>query len=238
MDTDGNVTGTPTVEQTSSFTVQVTDSLGGIDTLSCQLTVNPDCTTFADDFNRANGGLGSTWNTDIQSSGVAPQIVSNKYAASALSTSEVVADPGTNPTGHAECTWTGYTSIAWGGPMVLRNTNGINNNNYVLKAEDIGGVEPRGKLSIVRVYNTVITALATLSPTPLSGGLIGLPLRLEWDVQPTQVNLKGYINGVLVLSASDASAERFQTGKPGIGIVTTSAGTANTWDDFSSESCP
>lgn len=237
MDADGHITGTPTTDQVSTFTLHVEDDFGGIDEKSCQITINIPCFNFSDDFNRANGPLGANYSTILASSGVDPAIVSNQFNASAVSTSEVVAAPAANPAGYSEVTWSVYTSVAWGGPMALRHTNGINNDYYILKAEDVGGLEPRGKLTIVRSFNTGVTVLATLSPTLLSG-LIGVPLRLEWDVQVTKTVLTAYVNGVQVLTADDSDADRFTVGKPGIAVITSSGLTANAWENYSCHSCP
>ncbi len=238
MDTSGNVTGTPTVEETASFTVQVRDALGVIHTLSCQLTVVPAAFSFADDFNRANGALGAPWSVISGGSGVQPQIVSNMFADSALMSAEVSTAPAGNKTGSSIVSWTGYTSIAFGGPMALRNTNGTNDNRYVLVASDVGGPEPRGVLRIMREFNGALTTLATAAPVNLVGGIFGNPLRLDWDVQPTFTRLTGFVNGVQFLTVDDMDGNQFTFGKPGISVVTSTGLTANSWDDYSCTSTP
>lgn len=240
LSTSGRITGTPTVLETQSFTIQVQDVLGGIDQLSCQLTVNPAVFNFSDDFNRTNGPLGSNWSTISGGSGVQPQIVSNQFAASALMSSEVVAAPAGNKTGSSIVTWTGYVAIVWGGPMALRNTNGINDNRYVLVASDLGGPEPRGELRIMREFNGTLSTLASASPVILNGvgGIFGNPLRLDWDVQPTFTRLTAFVAGVQVLTHDDNDGSQFTNGKPGISIVTTTALAANSWDDYSCTSAP
>lgn len=116
--------------------------------------------------------------------------------------------------------------------MALHKTNGINEDSYVLKGEDLGGGEPRGQITIVRRVFGAVTVLATATPITLAGFLFGGLLTLEWDVQPTQVVLKAYVNGILQCTGTDALGDRIQSGKPGIGI-TTFSGATNTWDNFS-----
>lgn len=186
----------------------------------------------ADNFNRANGPLGSNW---LSGAGSNASVVGNAYSISAPGAggwSEWVPAPSNIKHGIVQCVWTGYTGTEWGGPMALHKTNGINEDSYVLKAEDLGGGEPRARLTIVRRVFGAVTILATATPIVLAGFAFGGLLALEWDVQPTQVVLTGYINGILQCTGTDALADRIQTGKPGIGI-TTFSGVTNTWDNFS-----
>lgn len=241
MDGSGHITGMPTTNAVSTFTVHVQDSLGGVDSKSCQITITPACFDFADDFNRANGALGSPWSWISETTGHQADIVSGQFAASALGTAEITTAPDTNTTGYAEVTWTGYTSIAWGGPMVLRKTSGINNDRYVLAGQDLGGPEPRGKLVLYRESGASLVALIQVSPILLSG-LMGVPIRLAFEVQPTLVRLTGYVNGVQILTFDDTSSPggtgRITSGRPGISLVVTTGLTANTWDNFSCHTCP
>ncbi len=239
MNSSGHVTGTPTVQGVSTFTVHVVDALGGVDSLSCQITVTAGCFDFTDLFNRANGPLGADWGTFIYvGSAVAPSIVSNQFACSDVAVSEVLAAVASNITGYAEVTWTGYTSVAWGGPMVLgNNVLGPNYFYYAIQSDDRGGAEPRGRLRIVK-FDGTLTVLATFSPTQLNPGLFGTPVRLAFNVQPTKVTLTAYINGIQVLTVDDSTAGRFQSGKVGIAISTSASGTANSWDNFVCHTCP
>jgi hypothetical protein len=238
MDSDGLITGTPTNLGAATFTLKVTDALGGISTLPCQLTVKAAAFTFSDDFNRANGALGSDWNTILIGSGVAPQIIGNQFAGSAISTSEVVSAPAGNTQGSSIITWTGYVAICWGGPMALRNTVGINDQFYVLQAEDLGGIEPRGQVKIVKNVGGVFQTLASSAPITFAGNVFGGPLRLDWDVQATKTVLTGFVNGVQVVTVDDSDPSRFTMGKPGQAISTSTGLAANSWDNYSCTSTP
>ncbi len=165
MDSSGEITGTPTVQQVSTFTIHVADAVGGSASLSCQITVQPTCFDFSDDFNRANGPLGSNWNIiDEGGSGVGPSIVSNNYVSSRLGTSDVVAAPTTNKTGWSQVELVTLHSLE-GGPAALRNTNGVNDNRYSLSLKDQGGATHYGELRILRWRNHALLVLATYTPT-------------------------------------------------------------------------
>lgn len=237
MSSSGLLSGTPTVADTFSFTVKVIDNVGVIATKSCQVTIATNCFDFTDDFNRADGAIGASYTLNHEISGVDPCIVSNQMAASAGCTLEVTAAPDTNTTGYSEITWVTYASVAWGGPMVLRRTEIGKDNRYVLKTEDLGGAEPRAKLSIVKNYNGALTTLASVSPVLLSG-LLGVPLKLEFEVQASLVRLTAYLNGSQILTADDSDATRMTTGKPGFSIVATSGGVSNKWDNLTVHTCP
>lgn len=186
-----------------------------------------------DVFNRANGALGPNWTYFTQGSGVQAQIIANQYAASALHQSEWTTAPINIRKGFVQCTWVGYTSVAWGGPMCFRHTSGANQECYSIEVADLGGGEPRAQLRILRLRAAVFTTIATASPIVLSGFAFGTPLRLDWEVQPTQVLLTASVNGIQQCQGADATAQRFTSGRPGICITTTSGGTANAWDNFS-----
>jgi hypothetical protein len=219
--------------------VQVVDALGGTDTLSCQITVQAACFNFSDDFNRANGPLGSDWSWLSESSGHQADIISNQFADSALGTAEVVAAPDTNTNGYSQVTMTGFNSQTSGGPMVLRSTVTINNNRYVLMPTD-SGPGTNQALSIVQVGSVGFSIIASTGfiYAPNFADILNIPLRLEFDVQATKVVLTAYRNGVQILTVDDTAGTRYTLGKPGISIASTGGGTANTWDTFSCHTCP
>lgn len=241
MDTSGNVTGTPTVEEVGSFTVQVADALGGIDTLSCQITVQPACFNFSDDFNRANApDLGANWSWITESSGVQAQVISNQLACSALGTAEVVAAPAANVNGYAEITLTAYGSQQCGGPMVLRATNGVNNNRYVFTFQNTGP-GTNNSLAIFKVSGGAFTALVATGAVyqPNCSDLIGVPMKLTYVVQASKVVLTAYLNGVQLLTVDDSTGTRLTAGKPGYScLASTSPGGASSWDTFDCHTCP
>ena len=186
----------------------------------------------ADNFNRANGPLGSNW---VSGAGSNAAILANAYSVGTPGTGGFSEWVPANPSikhGIVKCTWVGYTGIEWGGPMALHKTNGINEDSYVFKGEDLGGMEPRGQITIFRRVSGANTQLAIKTPVVLGGFLIGGELALEWDVQPTQVVLNAYVNGILQCSGIDNAGDRITSGKPGIGI-TTFSGAVNSWDNFS-----
>lgn len=186
----------------------------------------------ADNFNRANGTLGPNW---LPGPGSNASILNNMMQNSAPGTGGVVTWVPAKPSvkrGIAKCVWTVYVGVEWGGPMALQHVNGINQDSYVLKAEDLGGIEPRGQISIVRRFFGADLQLAINTPVVLAGFLFGGVLGLEWNVQATQTVLTASINGIVQCVGIDNTVDRFTTGKPGIGI-TTFSGAVNQWDNFS-----
>lgn len=185
-----------------------------------------------DNFNRANGPVGSNWLLAPLSDAA---IVSNAFSVTHPGTGMyAIYVPASNSTfsGYVEATWTGYTGLEWGGPSCL-NSVGIDSTSYLLEASDLGESEPRGQLRILRMKNgSVDGVLVTSGPLTLGGFVKGTPLRLTWDVQPTRVILNGYVNGIFEISAVDSALNRCTSGKPGLGFSQFD-GNANAWDDWS-----
>jgi hypothetical protein len=241
MDSSGHITGTATTPQVSTFTIHVVDALGSADSKSCQITISAGCFDFSDNFNRADGPLGSDWLVTVFTSGVVPQVIGNQFSGSAVSTAEVVNAPATNTTGYAQCDWTSYNSLDWGGPMVLRADSGVNHNWYVM-TPTITVVGPNfvERIQIIKNFSGLHTILAqfdiTLGPVCCPGA-VPVTCRLEFAVSGGNTVLNGYVNGVLQMTVTD-TVNALTTGKPGISLDTTTAGTPNTWDNFVCHTCP
>lgn len=184
----------------------------------------------ADNFNRANGTLGPNW---APGPGSNASILNNAMQNSAPGTGGVVDWVPARPSvkhGRAECVWSVYVGVEWGGPMALSHVNGANRDSYVFKAEDVGGLEPRGLVTIVRRFNGANSNIGAPTPVLLSV-LVGAVLGLEWNVTSGGTVLKATMNGALVVQGTDNDGNQFTSGKPGIGVATFS-GAVNQWDNF------
>jgi hypothetical protein len=184
-----------------------------------------------DNFNRANGTLGPNW---APGPGSNASILNNAMQNSAPGTGGVVDWVPARPSvkhGRAECVWSVYVGVEWGGPMALSHVNGINRDSYVLKAEDLGGGEPRALVTIVRRFAGANSNIAVSANLNLAAFVFGGVLGLEWNVTAAGTVLKATVNGTLVCQGTDNDGNQFTTGKPGIGVATFS-GAVNQWDNF------
>lgn len=170
----------------------------------------------ADDFNRADGGLGSNW-TVVQGTFA---VASNKCSITTSGRNQAywnAATPADNQ--YAEAVVTAPVLPGSQVGVICRHNGGnaqANSSFYVLRWE-----KDSGNLSITKIINGGITNLTSAAVSQAT--LDGKTVRLECS----GTTLTGYLNGVSTLSTTDAA---LTTGR--VGLWGHSGGGTTTVDDF------
>lgn len=183
-----------------------------------------------DDFNRANGGLGSNWTTGLYTGTVAPSISSNAVAGS-VSFAEAYWNPIT-PGPDTECFLTVTTQPGTGGFVYLHarsqspGTSGMDA--YELLMEKAAGTDT---LTVNRVINEAGTNIGSRSQEISNGDSIGLVVLGAGATVTLQVWYRASGGSWAQLGAdiSDTNAARIvASGRIGAGSNDATA----RWDDF------
>lgn len=177
-------------------------------------------TTVSDDFNRANGALGANWTT-ITAADAAPTIVSNA----------VVGGTGISTWGDGAL-WTANSLTNDQYAQVDATYSAITDAEVLLRANTAGtqGYILAWEGATVTIYEMPTNAVLVTDPgtNPTSG-----THTLRFEAEGTA--LRGYIDGVLVVSTTDAT---WSAGSAGIGFFRPSAGTGYTIDNFEAGDYP
>ena len=162
-------------------------------------------TAFLDNFNRANGDIGSNYETMAAASGLPLTVFNNQLrgpTSTILSAMSSVSPLTTvfSPDQDAIIRYTAISNFDFAGPAV--RINPINSTGYIL---GLDGVNNQGR-RISRMDNGVITNLgAAVAIIPNVGDVF--TLRAVGSL------ISAYRNGILVASASDST---YSTGQPGV----------------------
>jgi hypothetical protein len=155
-------------------------------------------TTFTDDFNRADGGLGSNWITRNS----VLEIISNQYASSATANPNAYAEVAVATADFTDDHEAQITAAVLGnadflGPAVRVSVSGC----YAIRVDGTNGPTRR----IIRMDGTTQTVIGTVNIVPVASDTLTL--------RAVGSTITAYKNGTQVDSVTDAT---YTTGQPGI----------------------
>lgn len=160
----------------------------------------------SDNFNRADGGLGSNW-TSFSTPYSAPQIVSGQIVSAALSERAVYTASTFNNDQYSQCQVVNIGAEAGASPypgavLLVRSSNVSTYDGYI-------AVIYTNLLQIFKRVGGTSTQLTSLSTTTNNGSIVKL------SAIGNVISI--YVNGVLALSTTDSS---ISSGYPGLGFAT------------------
>ncbi len=215
MDSDGEVTGTPTGAEVAVFTVRVTDAIGGFAQKSCQITVAAAVCVFSDDFVRANGPINvgqPLWNAQGYNM---PVIVSNKVELGPNSAGAFVPSCQNMASSYARLTYQSVSGFGFAvsGPVVCHTGSLGLFENYYMGGSGNDFSSGSDALFIRKVVNGAPTILAQ------SAGLAritGATQEIRAVITATEVTLTYLQNGIVMLTAVDSTGTRLGPGQVGM----------------------